>query len=66
MHGKLIPFNKIKDVFGTTVKFPEKKIKDIDFKMVNHENPFKPSNPNKNGWMGSLAKFPKYIENPPK
>ena len=26
MHGKLNPFNKIKDVFGTTVKFPEKKV----------------------------------------
>ena len=26
MHGKCNPLNKIKDVFGTTVKFPEKKV----------------------------------------
>ena len=26
MHGKINPFNKIKDVFGTNVKFPEKKV----------------------------------------
>jgi hypothetical protein len=33
---------------------------------VEQENPFLYSNPNKHGWQGTLGRFPKYMENPPK
>jgi len=31
-----------------------------------HEKPFKPSNPPKKGYNKTIAKFPKYIEDPKK
>jgi len=30
-----------------------------------HDKPFKPSNPNKKGQPGYIAKFPEYLPNPP-
>jgi len=46
---------------GKNLKF---KKKSYSFNIKHHDNPFKPSNPNKKGPMGTLDKFPKYMENP--
>jgi hypothetical protein len=31
---------------------------------MKHENPFKPSNPNKHGVLGTIAKYPEYKGDP--
>lgn len=59
-------FNKPKEVYGEDVPIPHKQPPAKLPPPIEHEKPFKPSNPPKRGYNRTLCKFPDYKENPPK
>jgi hypothetical protein len=54
-HGHNL-FNKYKIVYGTEIKFHNKKNSGIKYHVFNHEAPFRPANFSR----GTIAKFPEY------
>ena len=59
-------FNKEKEVFGEDVEIKARPPPAKRKPPMEHEVPFKPSNPAKKGHNKTLNKFPEYKENPPK
>ena len=59
-------FNKPKEVFGEDPPIPARKPPSPRAPLMEHDAPFKPSNPPKKGLNGTIDKFPAYIEDPMK
>jgi hypothetical protein len=59
-HGHKL-FSKPKLVYGTEVKFPDKKNNIVNYHAYNHEAPFRPANLSR----GTIDKFPEFMPQEP-
>jgi hypothetical protein len=57
-------FATIKEQFGEDREYTAKKPVAKRSPLMEHETPFKPSNPSKKGYNKTLEKFPEYKEDP--
>lgn len=53
-------------MFGEDIPIPPRAAKPKSPPAMEHDKPFKPSNPGKRGYNRTLQKFPEYKENPTK
>jgi hypothetical protein len=64
--GKIDKFNTDKAVLGEDVPIPPKAAPAAKAPLMEHDRPFRPSNPPKIGINKTISKFPEYKEDPPK
>jgi hypothetical protein len=57
-------FNSVKDTFGEDRVYVARKPEEKRAPLMQHDHPFKPSNPPKRGYNKTLDKFPAYKEDP--
>lgn len=57
-------FSNIKEAYGEDREYPQRKYNDKRKPLMTHDVPFKPSNPPKKGYNGTIDKFPEYKEDP--
>lgn len=57
-------FAAVKEVFGEDREYPARKEAEKRKPLMEHDAPFKPSNPPKRGYNKTLDKFPEYKEDP--
>lgn len=59
-------FNTDHNVYGEDKPIPVRVLSETPVNKFDHDKPFKPSNPPKIGHNKTIAKFPHYMEDPPK
>lgn len=59
-------FNSYKSVIGEDIPIPHRPPRKTSPPLMEHDKPFKPSNPPKLGYNAAFEKFPQYIEDPKK
>lgn len=59
-------FNSHKNVIGEDIAIPQRAASKPYEPLMEHDKPFKPSNPGKGGYNKAFNKFPEYIPDPKK